>query len=243
MSSTTTSTTLNPGTLFRIQATERTHYTAVLLKDGKVLEVKNPDTNNQKQTYDSFALWCQAHNTAQESVIIDSSKGKSAALKTDSNGFKYQLPKRSAYRWINWVYSIVEECAPELFNSEEFKTAFNRMVDITTKHKSELSHWHYHFRPTQRYQKDKLGWLKEDTYQKWRGYTGDFGRESNREWHLRQNPTLQIYTRDEFVKAREEILVAYKAILDIIAPILKPIFDARKRATDLERWTQSNSSL
>jgi hypothetical protein len=50
-----------PGTLFRIYKKDSTaHYTAVLLKDGSVLEVKNPDTSNKKEKFASVALWREA---------------------------------------------------------------------------------------------------------------------------------------------------------------------------------------
>ena len=59
-----------PGTLFRINI-EGSRYTSVLLKDGKVLEVKNP-INSKKTLYDSVQAWCAHHNVKEEDVLYSS---------------------------------------------------------------------------------------------------------------------------------------------------------------------------
>jgi hypothetical protein len=127
-----------PGTLFRLYTNDETqsisfptkpkHYTAVLLKDGKVLEVKNPDTG-LKNTFDSLEVWQSSRPDC--TLKADESKSSGVLIGYDTSSFNYPTEKHSAYKWVQWCYSIVKEAAPQLLNSEEFKLAYNNMVEQT----------------------------------------------------------------------------------------------------------------
>jgi hypothetical protein len=133
-----------------------------------------------------------------------------------------------------WCYAVVRELAPYLLNSDEFRTAFNTMVDICTKHRTQLTHFSWEFRPRNNYNIEKLLVRSETEYNKWCGYRGHFTYERSRDLALKQNPKLNIYTQAEFDAARNEIVVAFKTIVNIIGPVLTPVFEKMKEVTQLE---------
>ena len=159
-------TTYAPGTLFRIYSTAESpsisltttsskHYTAVLLKDGKVLEVKNPD-NGKKETFPSLTMWRASHGATEDDVKVDPSNGSGIVVGTDTNDFNYPTENLSSYSWVRWLYLMVGEAAPQLLKSEEFKTLYNQMVELCNKHKQELRHYDYQFKGKTRYDVNNL---------------------------------------------------------------------------------------
>lgn len=77
----------NPGTIFRCYPTvESKHYTAVLLKNGNVLEVKNPDSWD-KTTFDSLEAWLASRPNG--TLKIDDSKSFGIVIGSETDGFNY----------------------------------------------------------------------------------------------------------------------------------------------------------
>lgn len=127
-----------PGTLYRIYSDDNSkHYTTVLLENGKLLEVKNPDTK-KKKTFDSLSQWCQSHNTTEDRLEIDTSPevvqftilNKKLAIAFNYTELKY--PKKTNYVHIctKYLYSLVEKTGHKIVEADEFKTAYNQLVTI-----------------------------------------------------------------------------------------------------------------
>lgn len=203
-----------PGTLFRAHVADKSkHYTALLLKNGAVLELKNPDTG-VKSTFDSFDHWRASHPDC--TLEIDASKSSGIVDGSDTHGFNYPAEKHKAYYFIQWVYSIVVELAPHLLTSEELRSAYNSMVDLCNKHKSELCHWYGDFKGMDRYSvmiSNKYSWKRE-----WEGYPGYFYYE-NRSYNNTRDS--KYYSATEYTEARREILAVYKKIVALIEPTIK----------------------
>lgn len=211
-------TTYTPGTLFRIYSADNSkHYTAVLLKDGKVLEVKNPDTG-KKETFPSLTMWRASHGATEDDVKVDSSKGSGIVVGTDTNGFNYPNDWHSAYSWVKWLYLMVGEAAPQLLKSEEFKTLYNQMVELCNKHKQELRHWDYSFRGKTRYDIYNLK-SRYANGDKWDGYPGHFYYEKF--YYARHSGNdYKYYSKEEYEQARAEFVSVYKKIYEIVHPVI-----------------------
>jgi hypothetical protein len=196
----------NPGTLYRAypKGEKSKHYTAVLLKDGKVLEVKNLDSKI-KTKYDSIELWQAAHPEC--SIEKDESK------KSYKIGLNVPTEKCSAYIWLKWCYSIVKEAAPELLNSKKFKIAYNKMVDTCTKHKYDLICFTV-ISGVNRYSSENINWEGYEEYL-WKGFNGYFYSE------FYPNKASSPYGNVPYDRLRNPIISHYKAILDIIKPKIK----------------------
>lgn len=208
----------NPGTLFRIYAADNSkHYTAVLLKDGQVLEVKNPDTG-KKETFPSLTVWRASHSATEEDVKVDASKGSGVIIGSDTNGFNYPTEKARTYKWVQWCYSIVKEAAPQLLNSEEFKAAYNNMVEDCTKHKQELTDWRSYSSGINRYSPDNIHIATKNQYRgEMSGFPGYFQYQYYSHFPY-SRPDHKRYTKEDYDKATTEIGAAYIAIVNIIKP-------------------------
>lgn len=229
-----------PGTLFRARLSDDSkHYTAVLLKNGKVLEVKNPDTG-VKSTFDNVELWQASHPDCL--LEVDPSKGSGIVISSDTNGFNYPTDKDKAYHWIKWVYSIVGEGAPQLLTSEEFKTVFNEMVELCTKHKQELYHWDHQYWGKDRYSPYNL---KNRQYgnDKWAGYPGYFYYE-NYYYAPYSGAGHKRYSTSDYNSARNEIIVAYKKIYDIVHPVISDYITKKQNILKTQyNISQSKASI
>lgn len=220
-------TTYAPGTLFRIYSTADSpsisfpttgskHYTAVLLKDGKVLEVKNPDTG-KKETFPSLTMWRASHGATEDDVKVDSSNSNGIVVGTDTNDFNYPKENLSSYSWVRWLYLMVGEAAPQLLKSEEFKTLYNKMVELCNKHKQELRNYDYQFRGKTRYDANNL---KDTRYNsKWGGFPGYFYYE-NYYYSRHSGNGHKYYSQTEYESARAEIISVYNKIYEIVQPVI-----------------------
>jgi len=208
----------NPGTMFRIYAADNSkHYTAVLLKDGQVLEVKNPDTG-KKETFPSLTMWRASHGATEEDVKVDASKSSGVVIGSDTGGINYPTEKHYAYKWVQWCYSIVKEAAPQLLNSEEFKAAYNNMVEFCTKHKQELTDWRSYSSSMNRYSPNNiLIAAKNQYYGEMCGFPGRFQYQ-----YYSHSPYSGVghkrYTATDYTEAGNELGAAYVAIVNIIKP-------------------------
>jgi hypothetical protein len=226
-----------PGTTFRIYTADNSkHYTAVLLKDGQVLEVKNPDTGT-KTTFPSLTMWCASHAATEEDVKVDASKGSGIVIGTDTNGFNYPNGNHSAFNWIKWCYSIVKEIAPQLLDSSEFKIAYNNMVEIITKHKQELYDYNNYNSGDRRYSLYNIHFDDSNKAyaSKWCGYNGRFQCDNNYSTYYSGTKNKNGYSKDDCDKARTEIVSAYKTILDIINPKITDLMDKKFKIARAEK--------
>lgn len=213
-----TGSTYAPGTLFRIYTADNSkHFTAVVLKNGQILEVKNPYTN-KKELFPSFNMWRTFHGAAECEVIIDVSKSYGIIQGSDTNDIKYPTEKHSAYTWVKWLYLIISEAAPQLLKSDEFKTFYNQMVEICTKHKQELRHYDHKFKPKTRYDSKNLKGSYH-TNSKWLGYPAYFVNENSYNYSYSEAEYKQ-YSNNDYDTARIEIIYIYKKIYNIVEPYI-----------------------
>lgn len=198
-----------PGTLFRLSD----KYTAVLLKDGSVLEVKNKDTNT-KSKYESFEAWQTAHPDLP--LTVDKTKASGVVIGSDTNGFNYPREKHEVFLWVQWCYIMICEGAPHLLKNEELKTLYNRMVELVSQQKGFLDHYYFYSSGPLSYSLKLLNWQPTRL---------DYGKEV-------PNPRCGypgIFRCKEFdisdknlTPNQQEIIQTYKKILDIVELDLKP---------------------
>ena len=225
----------NPGTMFRIYSADNSkHYTAVLLKDGQVLEVKNPDTG-KKETFPSLTMWRASHSAAEEDVKVDASKSSGVVIGSDTNGFNYPTEKHNAYKWIQWCYSIVKKAAPQLLKSEEFKAAYNNMVEVCTKYKQELTDWRNYGSGINRYSPSNIRVATKNQYRgEMSGFPGSFQYQyySNSPY---SGPGYKRYSKEDYDKASNEIGAAYVTIVNIIKPEIENYMDKKYKIALTEK--------
>jgi hypothetical protein len=142
----------SPGTLYRIFTADRSkHYTAVLLKDGKLLEVKNPD-GGEKVMFDSLDLFKEARLT--EGGVVESmdkvtackerkekvDRGEVCASGKKVRAKKIRCPNKKYEwsKWLLWVYSMMKEGLRYLLTNEEVIDAYNNYGKILYKYGEEL---------------------------------------------------------------------------------------------------------
>ncbi len=244
----------NPGTMFRIYSADNSkHYTAVLLKDGQVLEVKNPDTG-KKETFPSLTMWRASHSATEEDVKVDASKSSGVVIGSDTSGFNYPTEKYSAYKWIQWCYSIVKEAAPQLLKSEEFKATYNKMVELCTKYKQELSDWRRYNTGVDRYKPDNILVATKNQYRgEMSGFPGRF-QYQHYSYSPYSGPGHKRYTATDYTEAGNELAATYVAIINIIKPeiesymtkkynIAKTENDIRYRQAAIKRYEKKLSKL
>jgi hypothetical protein len=232
-----------PGTLFRIYSTDNSkHYTAVLLKDGQVLELKNPDTGT-RETFPGLSMWRASHGAAEDEVQVDSSKGIGVVMGSDTNGYNYLTEKHPAYKWIQWCYSIVKEAAPQLLKSEEFKTTYNKMVELCTKYKQELTDWRRYNTGVDRYKPDNIHIVTNKN--QWRGEMSGFpGRFQYQSYSYSpySGPGHKRYSKEDYDKATTEIGAAYVAVVTIIKPEIESYMTKKYNVAKTEKDIRNNQA-
>ena len=228
-----------PGTLFRSYNADRSaHNTAVLLKDGRVLELKNAD-GSPKKTHESYAAWLAERGVVADTVETDTAKAAGIVIpNTDQpNGFHVNLKGMREYgslAWPVWCYRLIAEAAPSLLDNPAVKVAFNTLADICEKYKPELSYARHHtkddfYNPT--YLK-----YKEDYPMK--GMDAHFYWESASQQQQRNG-----WTKEMYAAAKQEIGAAYTVLYHLIAPQVCPflekkhgLIEATKKLKDAKSW-------
>jgi hypothetical protein len=138
------------GTLLRSYNTDDNtkHYTAVIINDGKVLEIKNIN-DNKRTTFNSVEEWCQTRNISQESLQVDESKiqpynqekqtDNADGIYVRNNGYLMYYNKGKCQpcwcEWNNWCYNTIVKYAPDLLDNNELKGLYNNMINTSTKYR------------------------------------------------------------------------------------------------------------
>jgi len=212
-----------PGTLYRIYSDDK-HYTAVQLKDGSVLEVKNPDTG-KKTTFASVEEWQASHSATE--VKTDASKASGVILpRSKANGFNCPENKTNPNTsWLYWCYEIMAEGAPHLLTNEEVKTAYNQFRAVCEKYASEFRFHTYSFMTRKsKYSPENLKYRTtyksiygETIEDKWCGLNAYFHSDVfGRALYPSLPNKLAFSTVNENNTVRAEICSAYKKLYDLI---------------------------
>jgi hypothetical protein len=226
-----------PGTLFRSYNADRSaHNTAVLLKDGRVLELKNAD-GSPKKTQESYAAWLAERGVVADAVETDTTKATGIVISnTDQpHGFHVNLkemPQYGSLTWPVWCYRVIAEAAPSLLENAAVRTAFNNLADICEKHKAELSYARHHtkddfYNPTYLKYREDLPMKGMDVHFYWESVA-----QQRNGW-----------TREMYAAAKEEIGAAYTVLYELIAPQVRPflekkhgLIEATKKLKDAKSW-------
>jgi hypothetical protein len=200
-------------------------------------------------------MWRASHSATEEDVKVDASKSSGVVIGSDTLGFNYPTEKARTYKWVQWCYSIVKEAAPQLLNSEEFKAAYNNMVEVCTKHKQELTDWHNYRPGMKRYNLDNI--LIVNNKNQYRGVMSGFPGSFQYQYYSNSpysGPGYKRYTKEDYDKATTEIGAAYVAVVNIIKPEIEPYmpkkykiaqteYDIRDKRAAIKRYEKKVSKL
>lgn len=115
-----------PKTLLRLYTTDNVYVcTAVVLRGGEVLEVKNTD-GMPKKTYASCDEWKATRDPSFKLRVDDSS---------DPNGFIDKFGST----WTRWLLNTMYTGTPHLVSSPAVVTAFNNLTECLNTHRRYIS--------------------------------------------------------------------------------------------------------
>lgn len=132
-----------PGTVYRTPVIDGQHYTAVLLNDGQLLEVKCAlPTSGGTHRFADLASWTTERAINKSTLIIDTSKAYGVVIKAEeTHGFKHAklVPEiYSGQNWHHWCYKILAEGAPHLLTNATVRDAFNALVNVMAEYKDHI---------------------------------------------------------------------------------------------------------
>lgn len=221
-----------PGTIFRIYIDETRHFTAKLLQNDTILEIKNPD-NTSKTIFNTLNDWITTRQLDITSIRIETpeeqKKKDNKNKKTTNKSNKVKIPELtefSSLNWSVWCYKIMENLDKSLLKNPDVIKAFNAFTDICKKYILELDTKHYKYISKGKafyspyllkyeLKNSNINWKGELEDDKWFGLNFTFRNEY---WPCLGSKIPQ----ETFDKMREEIIACYKNIYDLIAPSLVP---------------------
>lgn len=223
------------GTVYRFYPDSRdSHYTAVQLKTGSILEVKNPVADGSKTLFKSVEEWTEARKGTLNTLETDTSriKGRSVAKAVgasvpqptvDKGGFT--VPRHSVHfnKWLIWCYEMIEEAAPDLLASDAVKTAYNNLVAACVKHGSDLRFTHFSIKGKHRYEQH-FNWV-DSPYYAWKGMPVIMKGEAR--WYTPKE--------DSFEPIRKELTPLYKALYDLVGQRLRAHVEAYNAVKSAKR--------
>jgi hypothetical protein len=215
--------TYKPGSLFRIYKEDGvTHYTAVLLKNGNVLEVKNPDTG-EKTKFNSLVEWRVARGAAENDVRVDTERTAKPVATAEDGSLKMKYPKnnKKINRQFRWYYDIMKECNPTMLDNEEIIKAYNTLLTVCYKYYDELEPSYWFSRRCYKYSKDLLSYYIPNQWSKWGNFPASFSSENY--YYGSKKSTIN------FDEARQEILAAYKPFYDLVHKDLHAFMDKKEK--------------
>ena len=209
------------GTIYRFYPDSLdSHYTAVQLKTGGILEVKNPATPGVKTPFDSVEAWTEARKGALNTLTTDTSRVTDKAVMkatgalvhpptVDKGGFT--VPKYAVHfnKWLIWCYEMIEEATPDLLTSDAVKIAYNNLVAACAKHGSDLRFTHFSTKGKHRYEQHFN--YADSPYYAWKGMPVMMKGEAR--WYTPKE--------DGFEPIRKELTPLYKALYDLVGQRLR----------------------
>lgn len=158
---------LTPNTILRFYEVngKEEHYSAVILKDGSVIETKSPngsanktDYTNAKKQYESVDAWRESlpGHPAFENIVVDAKKEDEKKKSTKEKSTKEKsvkappkkkcnVPSKKAGTttryWAIHIHSIMKEANPELLTREDVVDTYNQFV-LDIDRYDTISHSH-----------------------------------------------------------------------------------------------------
>lgn len=228
----------SPGTLFRIFTADRSkHYTAVLLKDGKLLEVKNPD-GGDKVMYDSLDLFKEARLT--EGGIVESmdkvtaikerkekvERGEVSVSVKKEKAKKIRCPNKKYEwsKWLCWVHMMMKEGLRDLLSNEEVIDAYNNYGKILYKYGEELCGNTYKSGKYYKYNQYNIINPKDGVVVNY-----SYNTSGPQIWFKKSDSTK--YSKEDYDRMREEINAGYAELHKHIG---QPLLDYMKKINTID---------
>jgi len=135
-------------------ATNATHYSAVVVKDGSIFEIKSPD-NREKASYATLDLWFASlpGTPSIENLQVDTEGKLEAKQKAESKAESQEKPEKKQKKqkpakcnlpgrnnhikslgWLRLIYSMMKQANKTLISNEAVITAFNKLYDCLLKY-------------------------------------------------------------------------------------------------------------
>jgi hypothetical protein len=218
------------GTIYRLYSEDRsTHYTAVLLKNGSLLEVKNPE-GASNVTAKTLEEWKLLRGDVYNILEVDTSKADRIVVGEDTNGFNYPQKREDISAWFQWCYEIMKEGAPHLLEKEEVKNAYNALYEACYKYKNELHTY------------------KCSNYTLSNRYDLNNINKVNMKEHFRGLPwyffTYYQYNNTDRTKILEEIAVLYNDLYELISKDVVEFLNSKKSyATSMKEFKETKKQI
>lgn len=218
------------GTLHRLTTADGSkHCTAVVLKTGQLLEVKNEFTGIRGAKFDSLEAWKAAR---EDQLTLSTNDSKTVA---NFKGFNVPTERVVAYRWLQWCYSIICELAPHLLENETLKAAYNTLAEVSTLYKDDLHTYNVYTSDVQRYNPENI---KSIVTQYGDLISIGYPFKFKSHYHYRV-PVDRIYNGSIIPEAHREptkkIIDSYKEICEILKPAIGADLEKKYRIADLIR--------
>lgn len=228
------------GTMFRYyNADKSAHHTVVMLKDGSVLETKNPNgVRYDASKFSSLSAYEETRGFSRDSCETDTKKANGIIIGSDTHRFNYPRIRQDHTQWAQWLYSILAEGTPHLLQNEELRNAYNEFVAACEEGKKDLrsNMWHsrrYYYSP--KYLKD-TEWNNYSGSRKWEGLCLRFWNE---EYNYRSSP----YTQAQYNEIRGKLLAAYKKIYAIVEKDVTAFLTKMNNKAELQAKIARNKYL
>lgn len=230
MSDSSTTMTYQIGTVFRMYNNDSSkHYTAIMLKDGKLLEVKNPDGGRVGTKFNSVEEFKTDRQMEGGKLVVDTSKAGGLPIGEDTHGFKYPRVNESRgwSAWPRWFYNVLLELTPYLLEREDVRDAYNLLVDaLEACNKRYMTIYsNMSSSKSMRFYGEYLKWNEGG---KFKGMPIYFSNETYCSQYNRQ------FKQQDYDEAREKILTSYKQLYDITHVELHAIMEKRDKVAQLE---------
>ena len=221
------------GTVFRLYNSDSSkHYTAIMLKDGKVMEVKNPDGGRVGTKFNSVEEFKTEREMEGGKLVVDTSKACGLPIGEDTHGFKYPRVNESRgwSAWPRWYYNLMLEVMPQLLDREDVRSAYNSLVDALEKcDKQQMTiNSHMSNSKSARFHMEYLKWNEGN---KFKGLPIYFATESYGGYspYYRRN-----FKQQEYDEARALIVTHYKQLYDMTHAELHANMEKRDKIARLE---------
>ena len=221
--------TYQTGTMFRMYNSDKSkHYTGVLLNDGKVLEVKNPD-GMRATKFENVDEFKAARQMEGGELVVSTATANGVPISKGTHGFKYPNTHNgenmSWFIWPRWLYSILLEIAPHYLAREDVRDAYNTLVEAleaSTKHDIH-SYDSVGNNKYTRYSKSYFAWTEEIEF---KGYPLTLYSYSDK--YTTQSKKLK------YEEIRATILKPYKQLYDIIHEELFALMETKDKIAKIE---------
>ncbi len=206
-------------TLFRLYSNDNSkHHTAVLCKDGKYLEVKNPDTN-VKSVFDSLEAWCEARDKTMDDI-------KEEEYTKPQKPEVPELKISEDFQFGKWLYNTIHKFGKKLLKNPDVIKALNTFTDLHTKYRNKVYSSNYELRSVpEKYNPKYLTF--RDTTKSWDGKEeedlwGGLSWSCAQPDYYSKTAEQRKVDRELEIQIKQEFKAAFKTICELVSPTVVP---------------------